>query len=155
MKLNLGCGSNPLPGFVNCDKIVKPWIDVTCDLVLLQPFQGKQVTEIQAHHLLCNYGFRKTDWVLKNWYELLCKKGKLVVSVPDLDYEMAAFKRSGGWHHLMVAVHGNQKDGDEDHHLSSFNESVLKEKLRNAGFRDVKLIKSNKHAGIIVEGLKW
>lgn len=53
MKLNLGCGRNPMEGFVNIDRASLPGVDVVCDLETASlPFDDGTVTEIVGVDLI-------------------------------------------------------------------------------------------------------
>ncbi len=53
IRLNLGCGRSPIPGWVNLDSVALPEVDVVADLESgVLPFEDDSVTEIAASHLL-------------------------------------------------------------------------------------------------------
>lgn len=55
MRLNLGCGTNLVDGYVNVDMVGKP--DVLCDLeVFPWPWPDSSVDEVRAHHVLEHLG---------------------------------------------------------------------------------------------------
>jgi predicted SAM-dependent methyltransferase len=83
MKLNLGCGQNLLPGYINVDKFGSP--DVQCDLEQFPwPWGTGSVDEIVLHHVLEHLG-QSTDTfigIVKELYRV-CKNGSLIrISVP-------------------------------------------------------------------------
>ena len=45
MKLNLGCGKNPMPGWVNLDRLDGPGVDLVCDLESLCNYEKAWATE--------------------------------------------------------------------------------------------------------------
>ena len=53
IRLNLGCGRFPIPGWINLDSAALPEVDVVADLESgVLPFEDDSVTEIAASHLL-------------------------------------------------------------------------------------------------------
>ena len=53
LKLNLGCGRLPIPGWVNLDSAALPGVDVVADLETgTLPFEDDSVAEIHASHVL-------------------------------------------------------------------------------------------------------
>jgi 2-polyprenyl-3-methyl-5-hydroxy-6-metoxy-1,4-benzoquinol methylase len=53
MRLNLGCGRSPIPGWVNVDSAALPGVDIVADLETVPlPFEDDTVTEINASHVL-------------------------------------------------------------------------------------------------------
>jgi SAM-dependent methyltransferase len=53
IRLNLGCGRFPIPGWVNVDSVALPEVDVVADLEAASlPFEDDSVTEIAGSHLL-------------------------------------------------------------------------------------------------------
>jgi hypothetical protein len=78
LRLNLGSGSNPLPGFVNVDKYGSP--DLTWDLeVLPWPWHESSVDEVCLYHVLEHLGasVEKFFGILKELYRV-CKDGACV-----------------------------------------------------------------------------
>lgn len=83
LKLNIGCGTNKVDGYVNVDRAHKP--DVVCDLEKFPwPWPDSSVDEIRAHHILEHLG-RTPDvfiGVMKEMYRV-CKGGaKVEIVVP-------------------------------------------------------------------------
>ena len=57
MKLNLGCGTNKLEGFVNVDVEPASEPDMVVDLDILPwPFEDSSAEEIQLNHVLEHLG---------------------------------------------------------------------------------------------------
>lgn len=83
MKINLGCGSNKEPGYINVDKAHAP--DVMHDLESFPwPWPDSSVDEIRAHHVLEHLGRETAVFigVMKEMYRV-CKPGaKIEIVVP-------------------------------------------------------------------------
>jgi ubiquinone/menaquinone biosynthesis C-methylase UbiE len=80
LRLNLGSGNRPLPGYVNVDVRERPGVDVVADAVAL-PFEDDSVAEVQASSLLEH--FRDPYEVLDEAHRVLAADGVLVVRVPS------------------------------------------------------------------------
>ncbi len=83
MKLNLGCGSERLAGFVNVDKFGTP--DQNCDLELTPwPWNTSSVDEIRLHHVLEHLG-QSVDIYLKiiqEIYRISTHGARIEITVP-------------------------------------------------------------------------
>jgi hypothetical protein len=88
LKLNLGSGQNPLPGYVNVDKFGTP--DVKCDLEQFPwPWEDGSVGEIVLNHVLEHLGETTGTFigVMKEIYRV-CRDGatvRIVVPHPRCD----------------------------------------------------------------------
>lgn len=85
MKLNLGCGRDKRPGYVNVDKhaVLEP--DMVVDLEAPPwPFADSTVDEIVAHHVLEHLG-QATDTflaIIREMYRVLKPGGTIDIAVP-------------------------------------------------------------------------
>ncbi|MHA1225150.1 MAG: class I SAM-dependent methyltransferase [Candidatus Hodarchaeales archaeon] len=86
LKLNLGGGPKIIPGFVNVDALDWNGItEVVLDLTKIPyPWKDESAEEIVAQEVLEHISFKKTLKVLKEWYRILKKGGKLTIQVPDI-----------------------------------------------------------------------
>lgn len=88
MRLNLGCGSNKVDGYVNVDRAHGP--DVVHDLESFPwPWADGSIEEIRAHHILEHLGATPAGFVavMKEMYRV-CKSGarvEIVVPHPRHD----------------------------------------------------------------------
>ena len=72
LRLNLGSGNRPLPGFVNVDARQLPTVDVVADVRSL-PFENGAAAEVEASSLLEH--FRNPYEVLDEIYRVLAPAG--------------------------------------------------------------------------------
>jgi SAM-dependent methyltransferase len=81
MKLNLGCGRFPKPGFVNVDREAIPGVDVVHDLdAIPYPFADGSCEVIEADHVLEHLG--RVFAVMAELDRLLAPGGTLRLRVP-------------------------------------------------------------------------
>jgi ubiquinone/menaquinone biosynthesis C-methylase UbiE len=80
LRLNLGSGNRPLPGFVNVDARQLPTVDVVADVRSL-PFEDGTAAEVEASSLLEH--FRNPYEVLDEIHRVLAPAGVLRVRVPS------------------------------------------------------------------------
>jgi len=85
LKLNISGGPKRVEGFQNVDAL--PWdgaTDVLHDLTVFPyPFPDEVVSEILSQETLEHISWRHTGQVLKEFYRILQRKGKLSIQVPD------------------------------------------------------------------------
>jgi SAM-dependent methyltransferase len=80
-KLNLGCGADIKPGWINLDSAALPGVDVVHDIEKLPlPFPDEEFEEILAQDMLEHL----TDYVpvLRDLHRILKKGGTLAIRVP-------------------------------------------------------------------------
>jgi len=85
MKLNLGCGQNHLPGFINVDKYPEGNPDITCDLETAPwPWADSSVEAIMMNHSLEHMGQTADVFfsIIKELYRVLKPGGMLEIRVP-------------------------------------------------------------------------
>ena len=88
-RLNLGCGYNKLPGYVNVDLDVNCKPDVVTDLEQILPFDDNSIDEIYMYHVLEHLG-QDTKTYFRIWKELyrICKDQALLrITVPHWQHE--------------------------------------------------------------------
>jgi SAM-dependent methyltransferase len=117
MRLNIGCGSTPLKGFVNVDVNSG---DVSHDLTLMPwPFESEKFEHVHASHVLEHFDKHVGYCVLDEIHRLLVPGGRLTIAVPDLDKFITAhvtgnFEPLGGygWPRLDTLMGGGDAEPD-------------------------------------------
>ena len=133
MKLNIGCGEDIRKGFVNIDIIESVNPDLVLDLYnesLLTKFEPGSIGLIFAQDILEHFEKYHAEQLVKDFYALLCDKGKLVVRVPDFD----AIVNAG--HESSLAIwylFGGQADRNRCHRYAYTPKSLM-ELLTANGF---------------------
>lgn len=83
MKLNLGCGREPSPGWIRVDILALPDIDVVHDLSEFPwPFKDESAEEIKAIDLLEHISPSKTIAFVQECHRILKPGGKLFIQSP-------------------------------------------------------------------------
>jgi hypothetical protein len=85
MKINLGCGQNKMPGYVNVDKYATVEPDRLCDLEQFPwPFENECADEIVMTHVLEHLGAQPEIFlgIMKELYRVLKPAGQLDIRVP-------------------------------------------------------------------------
>jgi hypothetical protein len=83
LKLNLGSGQNPQPGFVNVDKFGEP--DLRCDLETFPwPWPDNSVSEIVMNHVLEHLGASTEVFIgiMKELYRVCEPGARIRIAVP-------------------------------------------------------------------------
>jgi|SRR5579859_485493 len=84
MRVNVGCGSWPLPGFVNLDNREGTAANMLADANQFLPFLDASLDEVYAGHFFEHLEPTDGDWFLKECLRTLKPGGLLGVVVPDM-----------------------------------------------------------------------
>jgi predicted SAM-dependent methyltransferase len=145
MRLNLGSGSAPIPGFTNVDILPDaPGVDLVADLSQPLPLDDGVADLIYASHVLEHFSTAEVPVLLAGWRRVLKDGGELLIAVPDLDIVAEIIRDRNGWftppHEPWQAlVYGGQKDA-YDFHRTGFNDVWLTKLLNDAGFGTVRRV---------------
>lgn len=84
VKLNLACGYDYDPAYINVDLYAPDdaKVDFRYDVKKL-PYEDNVVDEIKASHIIEHFDFFEGQEVLKEWYRVLKPGGKLHIETPD------------------------------------------------------------------------
>ena len=128
MRLNLGCGDFPLPGYTNVD-LFEP-ADVVGDF---REMTFENVTFVNMAHVLEHIPWTQTEGVLRTIHGWMAPGGQLQITVPDMGQIMLNPPRD--W---VRYVYGSQHRPGEAH-LAGFTIDSLRHHLGNAGFTSTEL----------------
>lgn len=125
MRLNLGSGGFPLPGYVNVD-LVEP-ADVVGDFTAMT---FRNVDEVRMSHVLEHISWRRTGETLARVRSWMSAGGRLTVEVPDMAALFALGPSYPAWQQWLF---GEQSHAGEIH-LAGFTLASLREAVAAAGF---------------------
>lgn len=127
IKINLGAGATPIPGYANLD--IK-----NGEKAYPLNYEDDSVDEIRASHILEHFSHRHTIEVLQEWYRALKPGGTIKIAVPDFDIITQAYRSpNAGKYPLEQFIFGGHCDAD-DRHGSLFDWGKLKAVLKEVGF---------------------
>ena len=139
--LNLGCGYDHRPGFLNVDSDPASGPDFIADVASLPMLPSGHFDHIVAHDVLEHISRTKTDEVLEEWARLLAPAGHMFVRVPSLQH-LAALTLADGYQdadHAEGIIHllfGTQAQTG-DYHLTSFTRATLVRHFARVGLHVV------------------
>ena len=150
-KLNLGCGSNVKPGWVNID-LFDPSADLRLDLREPWPFPNSSVSHIYSEHAFEHLDFLDEALHFLSESMRVLQKGAIFdVGVPDTDWPLRAwgnpsdeywgFARSilPEWceTNLDLVNYHFRQDKLHGEHKYAWNEETLTRSLRRSGFTHI------------------
>lgn len=140
MKLNLGCGWDHRPGWVNIDFIPEHEPDVLADVLQL-PFENGSANYALAQDVLEHLPRTSTSDALKEWSRVLSSDGTLELRVPSLFHAVELMKLNPTitYHETLIQnLYGTQAyTGDV--HLTSFTDLTLIHYLHQNGFTGISI----------------
>lgn len=162
IKIDIGCGTNPTPGYVACDARKMRGVTHVFDFGQSRwPFKDGSVAEIIMQHSIEHVSYRRLPFVLGEARRVLAPGGKLIIRTPDLrfiidhylagkitpefppDQEFIAQNfgenpnaLSPGWWAVLKMFSGQDYPGNE--HRFCFDFETLKNVLASQGFPNAK-----------------
>ncbi|MFW9872283.1 MAG: autotransporter strand-loop-strand O-heptosyltransferase [Candidatus Thorarchaeota archaeon] len=135
VKLNLGCGNEILPGYINIDRYNNTGVvDVKADLSDL-PFESETVDEIYTSHVFEHIGINDMYAVLEEWRRVLTVGGKLILKLPNLEREVKIWLDAPDekkWSEVKRIFGSQTHEGNT--HFCGFNPGSLKSFLEEFDF---------------------
>jgi len=138
VSLNIGCGENPIEGFINIDcienEMVKP--DLVLDIINQKlPCEDSTVDEIWMIHSLEHIEMHKWQFILEEFRRVLKDNGTVVFSYPEFKECAKNFLNNHGnkktfWR---ATLYGRQLY-KSDYHVVPMDSNEIKEILEIAGF---------------------
>jgi predicted SAM-dependent methyltransferase len=138
LRLHLGCGQSPIPGWVNVDVQALPGVDRVLDVRKGLPFTN--VAAIFAEHFLEHLDVDEGLACLAECRRVLAPEGILRISTPNLDWVFATHYRYGQWGEDAGAVSDCFQMNRAFHgwgHRFLYNRQTLVAALKSVGFGEV------------------
>lgn len=130
MKLNLGEGNIPVPGYTGIDR-------KTGQEIYPLAYADDAVDEIRASHVLEHFGHHQIGEVINEWMRVLKPGGVLKIAVPDFEKIITWYQAGRPDLPLQSFLVGGQLD-ENDYHKTVFDRGLLIKCLRTAGLIDIK-----------------
>jgi GT2 family glycosyltransferase/predicted SAM-dependent methyltransferase len=92
IRLNLGSGYAPIPGFINIDNRPEVNPDLVCDVLEGLPYEDNSIDEIQAYDFLEHIPIGKTIQVITEIWRILKPDGHFESFTPDAEMGQGAFQ---------------------------------------------------------------
>ncbi len=136
IKLNLGCGNNYKPGYVNLDKYNKTVADLIHDVDDL-PNESNSIDLIEALQLIEHFDYIHCKYVLGEWFRVLKPSGVLIIETPDLEktYEKFISGDLDTQKTTLQWIYGIESEGME--HKTGFTFNLLVNLLEEIGFEQI------------------
>jgi hypothetical protein len=138
MKLNLGCGFDIRPGWLNVDLHAWHKPDLVCDVTHLHTLEDAVAGHILAQDILEHIHRERCLTALQEWNRVLKMGGLLEVRVPDVlavaDLMRRPEHNTVERHHAMLHCLFGSQGYEGDFHFNGFTELTLKDNLEQSGF---------------------
>lgn len=140
-KLNLGCGFDHRPGFLNIDMNAWHKPDVLADVRKVEFLPAQYYDEILAQDVLEHLPRTQTEGVLAHWNRPLRIGGRILIRVPSVlgvaDLLRQRQHQNPAKHEELIQCLFGTQAYTGDFHFTSFTEVLLRHYLERAGFRVV------------------
>jgi glycosyltransferase involved in cell wall biosynthesis len=139
LRLNLGSGSEQLPGYIACD-MFDDRADLKWDVAKL-PLQDGIADEVRAFHLIEHFNFQAAFPVLREWRRILKPGGRLWLETPDFLESCREFVNADEQRRIQLYGHFWARGWvPGQQHMFGYTENQLRWTLEQCGFQHVKRI---------------
>jgi len=144
IKLDVGGGRNPAPGFKVLDIEDRPGVDYVCP-AWKTPLKDNSVSEINARHFLEHLTLEEAKKTMVEWLRILEPGAFATVTVPDILYHArqltmpgrSQFVPQSNFEHAMAGFYGWQKQGETMGHRYGYTRTTLLELMTHHGFNTI------------------
>ena len=153
MKIDIGCGLQPEPGYTSVDLFTPA--DIKDDIRTLATFADNSVEEVRTFHILEHLTDTDVLPSMRAIYRVLAHEGKWIIEVPDLIWVVQDFLNTpeeGRWGWKMQTLFGLQNHEGE-FHKTGFSAERMRIMLTEVGFVDIVVtsVFSNKYNQGVVD----
>lgn len=143
--INIGCGPNFLPGWINVDQARSDGIDIVWDLRQGLPFTSESCTAIFGEHVIEHITKEDAAKLLQECHRVLQRGGVIRLSTPDAGRYLRAYAYNDGFlqhssFELSIETpmdRINQMMREYGQHLWTYDAPALTLLLKQAGFGEV------------------
>jgi radical SAM superfamily enzyme YgiQ (UPF0313 family)/ubiquinone/menaquinone biosynthesis C-methylase UbiE len=134
MKIEIGCGEAPRPGYLHIDIRQLPGVDIVAPAWDL-PFDNSSVSAVYSRHVLEHFVKADGEKALREWLRVLQPGGELHLIVPNIDFHLHQWLE-GDQEWAMAGFWGWQKH-EHDVHKWGYTWNTLSTSLRKVGYREI------------------
>ncbi len=151
LRVNLGCGEKPLPGYLNVDMRPLPEVDIVADVRRL-PFEPGSLSEIASAHLVEHFRQHHLEVViLPYWRSLLVPGGILRIVCPNWAVMIEQLNAGGLSFAEFKQVTFGLQDYSGDDHFAMYSPDTLSQLLTRAGFSHIEVLEERRQNGLSPE----
>lgn len=136
MKLNLGCGSNKIEGFINIDTESSCKPDKVCNFITQKlPFKKNSVEEVVLFHTIEHISKRYHKIILSEIWRVLRPQGRFIVSYPEFTKCVENWKKNfrGKREFWEATIYGRQLYPSDFHVAIMYSPDFI-DTLKDCGF---------------------
>jgi hypothetical protein len=139
MKIEIGAGTKPTPGYVHVDAVVFDEVDVIDDGRTLSKFEDGVAEEIFSHWFFEHVARHEVKPMLANWQRVLAPGGKIrVVTNNHEAHNRCLAEGQITWKEWSYLIYGNRPGYTiGDLHKCAWNKETLEEILQLTGYLEV------------------
>ena len=135
LRLNIGCGINKLPDFINIDSDSSVEPDLVLDVTKGLPYQDDSVDKIYFSHTIEHIVERYHGIILEEFWRVLIPGGMLFISYPEFTVVAQNYIDNvhGNRDYWKATIYGRQLN-DKDFHVALMDTRYLEVILKQIGF---------------------
>ncbi len=149
MKVNVGCGRHPYPGWWNCDieqhPNAKGKLNALCDARDI-PLDDGVASVVMACHVIEHFYQWEVESVLTEWRRILKRGGQLILELPDLELVCRNVLTGLGDQMTMWPLYGDPAHKDSLMcHKWGYTPVSMRELLQSNGFGKIEFDNPQTH----------